>query len=110
MIGSLVACAPLGLLPPDDPWVAGTLDVVRERFCLGDAFYDAARPHRARPVATLQIARCELEAGDPQGLAAAAVDARRRHPHVHLARGRSIPGSVAAAWETGTTAVRPPPS
>src|SRR5207245_2023052 len=28
MIGSLVACAPLGLLPPDDPWVAGTMDVI----------------------------------------------------------------------------------
>src|SRR5687767_7583954 len=32
MVGSLVACAPLGLLPPDDPWLTGTLDVVRERF------------------------------------------------------------------------------
>src|SRR5947208_1294006 len=41
MIGSLVASAPLGLLPPDDPWVTGTLEVVRERFCLGDGFYDS---------------------------------------------------------------------
>jgi hypothetical protein len=66
MIGSLVACAPLGLLPPDDPWVAGTLDVVRERFCLGDAFYDAVGHTGLAPSLTLRIARCELEAGDPK--------------------------------------------
>src|SRR5581483_7444689 len=66
MIGSLVACAPLGLLPPDDPWVAGTLDVVRERFCLGDAFYDALGHTGLAPALTLRIARCELEAGDPK--------------------------------------------
>src|SRR5581483_11953030 len=40
MIGSLDACRPLDLLPADDPWITGTLDLVRERFCLGDAFYD----------------------------------------------------------------------
>jgi hypothetical protein len=66
MIGSLVACAPLGLLPPDDPWVAGTLDVVRERFCLGDAFYDGLGHTGLAPSLTLRIARCELEAGDPK--------------------------------------------
>ena len=64
MIGALVACAPLGLLPPDDPWVAGTLDVVRERFCLGDAFYDGLGHTGLAPSLTLRIARCELEAGD----------------------------------------------
>jgi hypothetical protein len=66
MIGSLVACAPLGLLPPDDPWVAGTLDVVRERLCLGDAFYDSLGHTGLAPSLTLRIARCELEAGDPK--------------------------------------------
>ncbi len=66
MIGALVACAPLGLLPPDDPWVAGTLDVVRERFCLGYAFYDALAHTGLVPSLTLRIARCELEAGDPK--------------------------------------------
>ena len=66
MIGSLVACAPLGLLPPDDPWVRGTLDVVRERFCLKDAFYDADTRTGLIPALTLRIARCELEAGDPR--------------------------------------------
>jgi hypothetical protein len=66
MIGSLVASAPLGLLPPDDPWVTGTLEVVRERFCLGDAFYDAVAHTGLIPSLTLRIARCELEAGDPK--------------------------------------------
>ena len=66
MIGSLVACAPLGLLPPDDPWVRGTLDVVRERFCLKDAFYDALDHTGLVPALTLRIARCELESGDPK--------------------------------------------
>jgi hypothetical protein len=66
MIGSLAVCVPLGLLPPDDPWVTGTLDLVRERFCLGDAFYDAATHTGLGPAATLQIAGCELEAGDPR--------------------------------------------
>lgn len=64
MIGALVACAPLGLLPPDDAWVAGTLDLVRERFCIGDAFYDALGHTGLAPSLTLRIARCELEAGD----------------------------------------------
>jgi len=66
MIGSLVACAPLGLLPPDDLWVTGTLDVVRDRFCLGDAFYDAIAHTGLIPALTLRIARCELEGGDPK--------------------------------------------
>ena len=64
MIGSLAACHPLGLLPADDPWVTGTLDVLRDRFCLGEAFYDAAGHTGLGPAATLSIAGCELEAGD----------------------------------------------
>jgi hypothetical protein len=66
MIGALVACVPLGLLPPDDPWVAGTLDLVRENYCLGDAFFDAVGQTGLLPSLTLRIARCELEAGDPR--------------------------------------------
>jgi hypothetical protein len=68
MIGALVACAPLGLLPADDPWVAGTLDVVRERFCIGEAFYDGVAHTGLSPTLTLRIAPCELEAGDPGAL------------------------------------------
>jgi hypothetical protein len=64
MIGSLVACAPLGLLPPDDPWVTGTLEVIRERFCRGEAFYDAVAHTGLIPALTMRIARCELEVGD----------------------------------------------
>ena len=67
MIGSLDACRPLDLLPADDPWITGTLDLVRERFCLGDAFYDGLSRSGLRPVLTLQIAACELEAGDQRG-------------------------------------------
>ncbi|MEW6474592.1 MAG: hypothetical protein AB1679_20250 [Actinomycetota bacterium] len=66
MVGSLVACAPLALLPADDPWVAATLDVVRERFCVGDAFYDGLGHTGLVPSLTMRIARCELEAGDPK--------------------------------------------
>jgi hypothetical protein len=64
MIGSLVACAPLGLLPPDDPWVVGTLDVIRDRFCLGDAFFQSISHTGLGTYLTLQIAFCELEAGE----------------------------------------------
>ncbi|MGH8974991.1 MAG: hypothetical protein ACRD0C_17535, partial [Acidimicrobiia bacterium] len=64
MIGSLVACAPLGLLAPDDPWVQGTLDLLRERFCLGDAFYQSISHTGLGTYLTLQIAFCELETGD----------------------------------------------
>jgi hypothetical protein len=64
MVGALAACSPLGLLPADDPWVTGTLDVVRERFCIGEAFHDAVEHTGLRPAATLLIAGCELAAGD----------------------------------------------
>jgi hypothetical protein len=64
MVGSLVACAPLGLLAADDPWVTGTLDALRERFCLGDAFYEAIAHRGLSPALTFRMAACELEAGD----------------------------------------------
>ncbi len=64
MVRSLVACATLGLLPPEDPWVAGTVEVVRERFCRGDALYDPSLSGLS-PAATLLLAGCELVAGEP---------------------------------------------
>ncbi|MDQ1515066.1 MAG: hypothetical protein QOE80_896 [Actinomycetota bacterium] len=64
MVGSLVACDPLGLLPADDAWVTGTLDALREAFCLGDAFYEALLHRGLSPSLTFRIAACELEAGD----------------------------------------------
>jgi hypothetical protein len=42
----------------------GTLDVLRDRFCLGDAFYEAISRTGLSPALTLRIASCELEAGD----------------------------------------------
>lgn len=64
MIGSLVACSPLGLLPADDPWIAGTLEVLRTRFCVGDAFYQSISHTGLGTYLTLQLAAVELEAGD----------------------------------------------
>jgi hypothetical protein len=67
MIGSLVACAPLGLFPPDDPAIAATLDAVRA-FCLGDAFYQSIAHTGLGTYLTLQLAFVELEAGDRRSL------------------------------------------
>lgn len=66
MIGSLVACSPLQLLSPGDPWVAGSLDVIRDRFCIGEAFFQSISHTGLGTYLTLQIASCELEAGDPR--------------------------------------------
>ncbi|MGH8904123.1 MAG: hypothetical protein ACRDYA_21190 [Egibacteraceae bacterium] len=66
MIGSLVACSPLGLLDPDDEWITGTAQTVRERFCLHDAFYQSISHTGLGTYLTLQLAFVELEAGDQQ--------------------------------------------
>src|SRR5205807_9858362 len=68
MVGSLVACYPLGLLAPDDPAVAATIDTVRQRFCLGDAFYQGISHTGLGTYLTMQLAFVELEAGDPRAL------------------------------------------
>jgi hypothetical protein len=65
MIGSLVACYPLELLDADDPLVAGTVDLIRERFTLGPAFYQAIAHTGLGTYLTLQLAFVELLAGDP---------------------------------------------
>ena len=67
MVGSLVACAPLGLLPADDPGIVATLDAVRE-FCLGDAFYQSIAHTGLGTYLTLQLAFVELEQGDRRAL------------------------------------------
>ncbi|MFN2556800.1 MAG: hypothetical protein ABR592_07985 [Nitriliruptorales bacterium] len=64
MIGSLAACSPLGLLAADDPWIVGTLELIRERFCVGDAFYQSISHTGLGTYLTLQLAAVELEAGD----------------------------------------------
>jgi len=65
-IGSLVACAPLDLLPPDDERVAATVDVIRERFTLldGRAFYQGISHSGLGTYLTMQLAAVELRAGD----------------------------------------------
>ena len=66
MIGSLAACQPLGVLAADDPLVLGTLEVVRDRFCIGDAFFQSISHTGLGTYLTLQLAFVELELGDPR--------------------------------------------
>jgi hypothetical protein len=67
MVGSLVACSPLGLMPADDPAIVATLDAVRE-FCLGDAFYQSIAHTGLGTYLTMQLAFVELEQGDRRAL------------------------------------------
>ncbi len=69
MIGSLVAAWPLGLLDADDPAVTATADVLRERFCLGPAFFQAISHTGLGTYLTLQLAFVELACGDDRALA-----------------------------------------
>jgi hypothetical protein len=66
LVGSLVACAPLGLLPPDDERIQATVETVRERFMLADgrAFFQGISHTGLGTYLTLQIAAVELAAGD----------------------------------------------
>jgi hypothetical protein len=65
-IGSLVACAPLDLLPCDDERIAATAEVIRERFTLmaGRAFFQGISHTGLGTYLTLQLAAVELRAGD----------------------------------------------
>ncbi|HEX5945126.1 MAG TPA: hypothetical protein VFY82_02565 [Acidimicrobiales bacterium] len=69
-IGSLAACAPLGLLPPDDERIAATADALRERFTLADgrAFYQGISHSGLGTYLTMQLAAVELRAGDRRSL------------------------------------------
>ncbi len=66
VIGSLAAAWPLQVLPADDPAVRATLDVVRDRFCIDDAFYHGISHTGLGTYLTLQVAFVELLAGDPR--------------------------------------------
>jgi hypothetical protein len=68
VIGSLVACSPLGLLEADDPAVVATLDVARSRFAMGDAFFQGISHTGLGTYLTLQLAFVELAAGDRRAL------------------------------------------
>ncbi len=67
-IGSLAAVWPLQLLPADDKAMAATLDVIRERFCIEEAFYQGISHTGLGTYLTLQVAFAELDAGDRRAL------------------------------------------
>jgi hypothetical protein len=68
LIGSLVACEPLHLLGPHDPRIAATADAIRDRFCIGPAFYQGISHTGLGTYLTLQLASVELAAGDERAL------------------------------------------
>jgi hypothetical protein len=68
VIGSLVAAWPLRLLPADDERIAATADVIRDRFLVGDAFFQGISHTGLGTYLTLQLAFVELEAGDRRAL------------------------------------------
>lgn len=68
VIGSLVACSPLGLFDADHPAIVATAEVIRDRFCLGDAFYQAISHTGLGTHLTLQLAAVEMQAGDRRAL------------------------------------------
>jgi hypothetical protein len=68
LIGSLVACSPLGLLRADDPRIAATAEEVRRRFTIGPAFFQGISHTGLGTYLTLQLASVELEAGDRRAL------------------------------------------
>jgi hypothetical protein len=65
MIGSLVSCYPLELLGVDDPLVVATVALIRERFTIGPAFFQAIAHTGLGTYLTLQLAFVEMLAGDP---------------------------------------------
>ena len=68
IIGSLVACHPLGLIAPLDPAMAATVEAVRERFMMGSAFFHGISHTGLGTYLTLQLAFVELAAGDRRAL------------------------------------------
>ncbi|HVF73833.1 MAG TPA: hypothetical protein VM938_02190 [Acidimicrobiales bacterium] len=68
VIGSLVACSPLGVLAPTDPAVVATAELVRQQFSIGDAFFQGISHTGLGTYLTLQLAAVELAAGDRRAL------------------------------------------
>ncbi len=67
MVGSLAASVPLGLMAADDPLIDGTLRIIRENFCIGDAFYQQISHTGLGTYLTLQLAFVELARGEMRG-------------------------------------------
>jgi len=65
-VGTLAACAPLGLLAADDPRMVATVEVLRERFSAaeGRALFHGITHTGLSTYLTLQLAAVELRAGD----------------------------------------------
>lgn len=68
VIGSLAAVWPLDVLPADDPAMAATLAVIRDRFCLDEAFFQGISHTGLGTYLTLHVAFAELLAGDRRAL------------------------------------------
>lgn len=64
MVGSLVACYPLELLDATDPLVTNTVALIRQRFTIGPAFFQAIAHTGFGTYLTLQLAYVELLRGD----------------------------------------------
>ena len=68
VIGTLVACSPLRLFAAEHPVMAATAQAIRDRFCVGPAFYQGISHTGLGTYLTLQLASVELEAGDRTAL------------------------------------------
>ena len=68
IIGSLVAGWPLRLFEPEDERLIATAEVVRDRFLVGDAFFQGISHTGLGTYLTLQLAFIELDAGDRRAL------------------------------------------
>jgi hypothetical protein len=66
MVGTLAACAPLGLLAAGDPRMEATVEALRERFTAaeGRALFHGITHTGLSTYLTLQLAAVELRAGD----------------------------------------------
>jgi hypothetical protein len=66
MVGTLAACAPLGLLAAGDPRMVATVEALRERFTAaeGRALFHGITHTGLSTYLTLQLAAVELRAGD----------------------------------------------
>ena len=106
VIGSLVACEPLRLLPSGDRRIAATLDVVRERFSLGDAFFQASSHTGLGDVSHDAGGRSRACPRRPPRARSAGMAARRRRPRRGRGPKRSIRSCPAGAWATATTGGR----
>jgi hypothetical protein len=93
-IGSLVACAPLDLLAPDDPRIAATVAVIRRRFMLDTVpatQEDAPDGGRAFFQGISHTGLGRAAGGGPALPGSPGLDAGRRHPDLDVARGHPPP-------------------